>query len=76
MPTTTPASRHKRAQLARESQRLKSDDPKLVELRGDFAAERLADHVSRVVAGAPPLTVAQRDRIAAILAGSRGGDTG
>jgi hypothetical protein len=35
--------------------------------RRDLAAERLAEHVKRVVDSAPPLTTAQRDRIAALL---------
>jgi hypothetical protein len=72
VPTTTPASRHKRAQLARESQRLKPDNPKLVELRREFVAERIAENVARALADAPPLTPEQRDRIAAIL--RAGGD--
>ena len=37
------------------------------ELERDYAAERLAEHVARVVAQAPPLTSAQRDRIAGLL---------
>ena len=35
----------------------------------DLAAEKLADYVAKVVAEAPPLTPAQRDRIAALLRG-------
>ena len=38
-----------------------------VETARDLAAERLAEYVERVVANAPPLTPAQRDRIAALL---------
>ena len=41
--------------------------PQLVEARRDAAAATLADYVSAVVAEAPPLTDAQRDRIAALL---------
>lgn len=37
----------------------------------DLAAEQLAQYVARVVAAAPPLSPAQRDRIAALL---RAGD--
>lgn len=33
------------------------------------AGDRLAEHVARVVAQAPPLSPAQRDRIAALLRG-------
>jgi len=34
-----------------------------------LAAEKLAEYVKRTVAAAPPLTPAQRDRIAALLRG-------
>ena len=38
----------------------------------DLAAEQLAQYVARVVAAAPPLSPAQRDRVAALLrAGGR-----
>lgn len=37
------------------------------ELRREIAAQRLADYITHVVAEAPPLTPAQRDRIAALL---------
>ncbi len=39
------------------------------ELQRECAAERLADYVAKVVAEAPPLTPAQRDRIAVLLRG-------
>jgi len=35
----------------------------------DLAAEKLAAYVAKVVAQAPPLSPAQRDRIAALLRG-------
>lgn len=44
-----------------------ADDPELIEARANLAAEKLAEYVARVVAEAPPLTDAQRDRIAALL---------
>jgi len=40
-----------------------------LDLDRDYAAERLAEHVAKVVAQAPPLTPAQRDRIAVLLRG-------
>ncbi|MDF3305612.1 hypothetical protein P3H15_11330 [Rhodococcus sp. T2V] len=50
-----------------------AEDPELVAAKQDLKALRLEDYVARVVAEAPPLTVEQRDRIAAILqAGARG----
>ncbi|PFG19203.1 hypothetical protein ATL40_0760 [Serinibacter salmoneus] len=39
------------------------------ELRREYYAQALAEHVSRVVAAAPPLTAEQRARITAALAG-------
>ena len=41
------------------------------ELRAAFAAEKLAEYIQRVVDEAPPLSLAQRDRLALLL---RGGD--
>jgi len=61
---------HHRARIASLSRSRRPDDPDLVEARRDLAAERLASHVARVVAEAPPLTEQQRDRVAAILRGS------
>jgi hypothetical protein len=43
------------------------DDPELIEARRNLRAIRLEDHVTKVLAQAPPLTVEQRDRIAALL---------
>lgn len=39
------------------------------QLRQQLKAERLADYVRRTVEAAPPLTAAQRDRIALYLRG-------
>jgi len=43
------------------------DDPAIADATRDLAAERLAEHVRRVVDAFPPLTPEQRDRIAALL---------
>ena len=37
------------------------------ELDRDYAAEKLADYISRTVDAAPPLTAEQRDRLAVLL---------
>lgn len=50
-----------------------ADDPELIEARRNLRAEKLAEYVARVVAEAPPLTDAQRDRIAALLRPAGGG---
>lgn len=41
--------------------------PELIDARREAAAATLADYVSAIVTDAPPLTDAQRDRIAALL---------
>jgi len=38
-----------------------------MEARADLKAVKLAEHIRRVVGQAPPLTDAQRDRLAALL---------
>ncbi len=64
-----------RARYAAISRHRPGDTAALAETARDLAAERLAAHVERVVAQAPTLSVAQRDRIAALLrSGASGGD--
>jgi len=56
-----------RARVAALSRDRAPNDPELLAARLDLRAERLALHVQRVVSEAPPLTEAQRDRIAVLL---------
>ena len=56
-----------RGRVASLTRSRSADDPELIEARTNLAAEKLAAYVSAVVAEAPPLTDAQRDRIAALL---------
>ena len=66
---------HERARVAGLSRDRAPDDPELLAARLNLRAERLAAHVEKIVAQAPPLTSAQRDRIAALLrSGAAGGD--
>ncbi len=58
---------HNRARLAALTRHRNPDDPALSDARRDFAAERLAEVVRRVVDAAPPLTAQQRDTIATLL---------
>jgi hypothetical protein len=44
-------------------------DADVTELRRQLSAERLAEHISRVVAEAPPLTTEQIERLSAVLRG-------
>lgn len=60
---------HTRSQIAIAKKKNPRAD--VTELRRQLKAERLAEYIARVVAEAPPLTAAQRDRIALLL---RGGD--
>lgn len=46
-----------------------ADDPAVIDARRDLRAERLADHIRRVVDAAPPLTAEQRDRLAFLIRG-------
>jgi len=62
--------RKKRARLAART-RHHPNAPETIELARDFKAERLAEYIERVVDMAPPLTPAQRDKLALLL---RGGD--
>jgi hypothetical protein len=43
--------------------------PDVEELSRDYAAEKLADFISKTVADFPPLTRSQRDRLARLLQG-------
>jgi hypothetical protein len=58
---------HQRARVAALRRHRGPHDPEAVAAARDLAADSLAAHVARVVAQAPPLTPAQRDRIAALL---------
>ena len=62
---------HERARVASLTRSRTADDPELVAARRNMRTERLADYIKRVVDAAPPLTPAQRDRLALLL---RGGD--
>jgi hypothetical protein len=58
---------HYRAKIASLTRSRQPDDPELVAARQNLKALRLEEHVRKVVAEAPPLTPAQRDRIATLL---------
>lgn len=58
-------SRILRARLASATARSTDD---VGDLRRDYAAARLADHIDQALATAPPLTPEQRTRLALVLA--------
>ncbi|MGI8701633.1 MAG: hypothetical protein ACR2JU_10600 [Nocardioidaceae bacterium] len=63
---------HHRGKVAALTRSRSSDDPDLLGASRDLAAAKLAAYVERVVSNAPPLTIEQRDRIAALLSVARG----
>ncbi|MEJ7647957.1 MAG: hypothetical protein WKF57_02755 [Nakamurella sp.] len=63
MPTWT----HHRARVAALSRDRSPNDPVLQNARRDLRAERLAEHITRTVAQAPPLTREQSERLATLL---------
>lgn len=65
----SPAFLHHRGRVAALTRSRRPNDPDLVAARRDLAAERLAAHITRIVNEAPPLTDAQRDRLAVLLRG-------
>lgn len=58
-----------RAQVAATRRHRAPDDPAVAEAEQNLRAVKLEEHVKKVVAEAPPLSVEVRDRIAAILRG-------
>lgn len=58
-----------RARYASLTRSRTPDDPELLAARRNLRAEKLADHIERQLAEAPPLTDEQRARLAAILVG-------
>ena len=58
-----------RARIASLTRSRTANDPELVDARRNLRAARLADYIQRTVDAAPPLTPAQRDRLALLLQG-------
>ncbi len=56
-----------RARVASLTRSRAADDPDLLAARRNLREQRLADYITRTVAAAPPLTGAQRDRLALLL---------
>jgi len=46
------------------------DSPVTARLQTEFRAQRLAEHIKKIVDAAPPLTPEQRDRLALLLRGT------
>ena len=64
----SPSAAHHRAALAGLARNgVPKDDPRYAEHRRQLDAALLADHIERVLAKAPPLTAAQRARLAELL---------
>lgn len=65
---------HHRSRIAALSRSRDPDDPELLNARRDLRDARLADRIRADVAAWPPLTDAQRCRLAALLRPVGGGD--
>jgi len=65
------SARSIQGRLAAESRYRPDQDH--TELRRQLKAETMADYITRTVDAAPPLTPAQRDRLATLLRGGRRG---
>ncbi len=65
--TPTLASAH--GKVAALKRHYPAEPARVATAERDLAAAKLAEYVARVVDSAPPLTPAQRDRIAALLRG-------
>ncbi|UFN46080.1 hypothetical protein [Nocardioides okcheonensis] len=65
---------HTRSKIAGELRRNPEAD--VTELRRQLKAERLEEHIKRVVDDAPPLNDEQRARLARLLRSTAGGDRG
>ncbi len=65
----TPAEKTDRPRVA-ALRRHRPNDPKTHELSTACKADRLAQHIRRVVDFAPPLSATQRDRLAVLLRGT------
>lgn len=65
--STTSTWTKTRSQIANLKRR--DPDADTTALKTQLKAERLADYIERVVSTAPPLTPAQRARLAALLVG-------
>jgi hypothetical protein len=62
-----------RGKVGALSRSRKPNDPALIAARNDLRVARLADHIARVVAEAPPLTDEQSEQLAALLRPTVGG---
>jgi hypothetical protein len=59
--------KQKRGKLARLSQDLPPNAPELRELRAELRAQRLGEHIEKILSEAPPLNEEQRTRLAELL---------
>jgi len=64
--------RSARSLLANEAKKHKNNPSQgsadaVVDARRDLAAEKLAEHIRQIVATAPPLSMTQKQRLAALL---------
>lgn len=66
--TLTPDQKSARARVA-ALRRHHPNDPETDQCAAQFKADRLAEHIRRIVDSAPPIDQATRDRLAMLLRG-------
>ena len=64
---------HARSALALTIQKYGKDSPQADEARAKYKARRLAHHIEKILDEAPPLTDAQRTKLAELLRPARRG---
>lgn len=70
MPTSASVAHH-RAKIGALSRSRRPDDPELVDARRSLAAERITEHIEKILAEAPPLSDEQRTKLAELLRPAR-----
>jgi len=68
-PSTSTRWTQERARIASLTRSRRPDDPELLAARERMAALKLEADIAKLVAKAPPLTAAQRDRLTVIIRG-------
>jgi hypothetical protein len=62
---------HARSRIARASRAKSRDEAEIINGKRDYAAARIGDYITKIVAGAPPLSRDQIDRLRALLEPAR-----
>lgn len=69
MASPSPTLAAHRGRVAALSRSREADDPDLVRAREALQTTKFVEHIERIVAAAPPLPAAERERLATLLRG-------